>query len=76
MKEFLTYNWKTITLTFLGIIFVYLLVRTFTPIPVSSELNQYKLDQIDQKVKNIEKLGGTPKKKSEWDLTSLLFIFD
>lgn len=56
MKEFLTYNWKTITLTFLGIIFVYLLVRTFTPIPVSSELNQYKLDQIDQKVKNIEKL--------------------
>lgn len=56
MKDFLTYNWKTITLTILGIIFVYLLVRVFTPIPAHSELNQYKLDQIDEKVKNIEKL--------------------
>lgn len=56
MKDFLTYNWKTITLTILGIIFIYLLVRVFTPIPAHSELNQYKLDQIDKKVKNIEKL--------------------
>lgn len=56
MKDFLTYNWKTITLTILGIIFIYLLVRVFTPIPEHSELNQYKLDQIDEKVKNIEKL--------------------
>jgi peptidoglycan hydrolase CwlO-like protein len=56
MKDFLTYNWKTITLTILGIIFVYLLVRVFTPIPVHSELNQYKLQQIDEKIKNIEKL--------------------
>jgi septal ring factor EnvC (AmiA/AmiB activator) len=56
MKDFLTYNWKTITLTILGIIFIYLLVRVFTPIPNRSELNQYKLDQIDEKVKNIEKL--------------------
>lgn len=56
MKDFLTYNWKTITLTILGIIFIYLLVRVFTPIPDHSELDQYKLDQIDKKVKNIEKL--------------------
>jgi len=56
MKEFLTYNWKTITLTILGVIFVYLLVRVFTPTPDQSELNKYKLEQIDQKVKDIEKL--------------------
>jgi len=56
MKEFLKYNWKTITLTILGIIFVYLLVRTFTPIKDHSELNKYKLDQIDKKIQNIEKL--------------------
>jgi len=56
MKEFLTYNWKTITLVILGVIFVYLLVRVFTPIPDHSELNKYKLDQIDQKVDKVEKL--------------------
>jgi hypothetical protein len=56
MKDFFVYNWKTITLTILGVIFVYLLVRVFTPIPDHSELNKYKLDQIDQKVKDIEKL--------------------
>lgn len=56
MKDFLKYNWKTITLTILGVIFVYLLVRVFTPIPDHNELNKYKLDQIDRKVKEIEKL--------------------
>lgn len=56
MKDFFVYNWKTITLTILGVIFVYLLVRVFTPTPDQSELNKYKLDQIDQKVKDIEKL--------------------
>jgi septal ring factor EnvC (AmiA/AmiB activator) len=40
----------------LGVIFVYLLVRVFTPTPDHSELNKYKLEQIDQKVKDIEKL--------------------
>jgi septal ring factor EnvC (AmiA/AmiB activator) len=56
MKDFLTYNWKTITLTILGVIFVYLLVRVFTPTKDHSELNKYKLEQIDNNVKNIEKL--------------------
>ena len=56
MKDFFVYNWKTITLTILGAIFIYLLVRVFTPTPDHSELNKYKLDQIDQKVKDIEKL--------------------
>jgi septal ring factor EnvC (AmiA/AmiB activator) len=56
MKDFLKYNWKTITLTILGVIFVYLLFRTLTPVPDPSELNEYKLEQIDKKVKDIENL--------------------
>ena len=55
MKEFLTYNWKTITLSILGVIFIYLLVRTFTPTPDMSELNKYKLEQIDKKIEDIQK---------------------
>ncbi len=54
MKDFLKYNWKTITLTILGVIFVYLLVRVFTPTQDMSELNKYKLEQIDKKIKDIE----------------------
>lgn len=54
MKEFLTYNWKTITLTILGVIFVYLLIRVFTPVPVHTDLNKYKLEQIEKKIKEIE----------------------
>ena len=56
MKDFLTYNWKTITLTILGVIFVYLLVRVFTPVKDMSELNKYKLEQIDNRTKEIKKL--------------------
>jgi hypothetical protein len=54
MKEFLTYNWKTITLTILGVIFVYLLIRVFTPVKNSSELNKYKLEQIDKRTEEIK----------------------
>ena len=56
MKEFLTYNWKTITLTILGVIFVYLLIRVFTPTKDYSELNKYKLEQIDNRTEEIKKL--------------------
>lgn len=56
MKDFLTYNWKTITLTILGVIFVYLLIRVFTPVKDMSELNKYKLEQIDNRTEEIKKL--------------------
>lgn len=56
MKDFLTYNWKTITLTILGVIFVYLLIRVFTPGKDMSELNKYKLEQIDTRTEEIKKL--------------------
>jgi peptidoglycan hydrolase CwlO-like protein len=56
MKEFLIKNWKTITLTILGGIFVYLLVRVFTPTPDMSELNKYKLEQIDKHINEMKTL--------------------
>jgi peptidoglycan hydrolase CwlO-like protein len=56
MKEFLIKNWKNIILGLLGIIFIYLLVRVFTPTPDMSELNKYKLEQIDKHIKEMKTL--------------------
>ena len=56
MKEFLIKNWKNIVLGLLGIIFIYLLVRVFTPTPDMSELNKYKLEQIDKHINEIKNL--------------------
>jgi len=56
MKEFLIKNWKNIILGLLGIIFVYLLVRVFTPTPDMSELNKYKLEQIDKHINEMKQL--------------------
>jgi septal ring factor EnvC (AmiA/AmiB activator) len=54
MKEFLIKNWKNIILGILGIIFIYLLVRVFTPTPDMSELNKYKLEQIDKHINEMK----------------------
>lgn len=56
MKNFLITNWKNITLGVLGVIFVYLLVRVFTPTPDTSELNRYKLEQIDKHIEEMKNL--------------------
>jgi peptidoglycan hydrolase CwlO-like protein len=56
MKEFLIKNWKNITLGILGVIFIYLLVRVFTPTPDMSELNKYKLEQIDKHINEMKTL--------------------
>ena len=56
MKEFFIKNWKNITLGILGVIFVYLLVRVFTPVPQMSELNKYKLEQIDKHINEMKDL--------------------
>jgi peptidoglycan hydrolase CwlO-like protein len=58
MKSFIIQNWKTITLVVFGVIFVYLLVRVLTPVPDMSEVNKYKLEQIDKHInerKNLQK---------------------
>ena len=65
MKDFLTYNWKTITLSILGIIFVYLLVRVLTPVPDMSDLNKYKLEQIDKHIDEMKKLQKSRKKRGK-----------
>lgn len=62
MKEFIIKNWKNITLGILGVIFVYLLVRVLTPTPDMSELNKYKLEQID---KHIEEMKNMQKSLSD-----------
>lgn len=56
MKDFVIKNWKNIVLGVLGIIFIYLLVRVFTPTPDMSELNKYKLEQIDKHINEIKTL--------------------
>jgi peptidoglycan hydrolase CwlO-like protein len=56
MKEFLIKNWKNITLGILGVIFIYLIVRVFTPTPDMSELNKYKLEQIDKHINEMKTL--------------------
>ena len=56
MMEFLKNNWKNITLGILGVIFIYVLVRVFTPTPDMSELNKYKLEQIDKHINEMKTL--------------------
>lgn len=53
MKEFITKNYQNIIVTLLGILLVYLIVRTFTPTPDNSELIKYKLEKIDEEIKSI-----------------------
>lgn len=55
MMNFITKNFRDIILVLLGCLLVYLLVRTFTPIPDKSELLKYKLEQLDNKIKETEK---------------------
>jgi septal ring factor EnvC (AmiA/AmiB activator) len=56
MKDFFTKNWKMITLGILGVIFIYLLIRVFTPAPDMSELNKYKLEQLDKHINEMKQL--------------------
>ena len=56
MREFFIKNWKNITLGLLGVILVYLMVRVFTPTPDTSELNKYKLEQIDKHINEMKAL--------------------
>lgn len=59
MKNFLVTNWKSITLGILGVIFAYLLFMVFKPTPQVSELNKYKLEQIDKHIEEMKNLQKT-----------------
>ena len=54
MKEFVTKNYQNIVLTLLGVLLVFLLIRTFTPTPDNSELIKYKLEKLDEEINTIE----------------------
>jgi septal ring factor EnvC (AmiA/AmiB activator) len=56
MKEFLVKNWKNIVLGLFGIIFIYLVVRVFTPVKDMSEVNKYKLEQLDKHINEMKEL--------------------
>jgi septal ring factor EnvC (AmiA/AmiB activator) len=56
MEEFFIKNWKNIVLTLLGVIFIYLLFRVFTPAPDMSEINKYKLEQLDKHINEMKQL--------------------
>ena len=56
MKNFLIKNWKNVVLGLLGIIFIYLLVRVLTPAKDMSELNKYKLEQLDKHINEMKEL--------------------
>jgi len=59
MKNFFINNWKNIVLGILGVIFIYLLIKVLTPAPDMSELNKYKLEQIDIRTEEIKKLQNS-----------------
>jgi len=56
MKELLVKNWKNIVLGLFGVIFVYLVVRVFTPVKDMSEVNKYKLEQLDKHINEMKEL--------------------
>jgi septal ring factor EnvC (AmiA/AmiB activator) len=53
--DFVKNNFRDIILILLGCLLVYLLVRTFSPTPDNSELLNYKLEQLDNKILETEK---------------------
>jgi septal ring factor EnvC (AmiA/AmiB activator) len=56
MKEFIRIYYKEIIQVVLGLLLVFLLVRTFTPAPDKSELLKYKLEQLNQNINKMKQL--------------------
>lgn len=55
VKSFFVKHYRDIILIFLGLLLVYLLIRTFTPAPDKSDLLKYKLEQLDKKIDETKK---------------------
>ena len=60
MKGFIKTYYKEIIQVVLGLLLVFLLVRTFTPAPDKSELLKYKLDQLDKNINKMKQLQLLP----------------
>jgi septal ring factor EnvC (AmiA/AmiB activator) len=56
VREFLKYNFKTITQITVVLLLIILLVRSFTSTPDRSELLKYKLDQLDNNIDSLKKI--------------------
>ena len=56
MKTFLKTYYKELIQGVLGLLLVFLLVRTFMPIEDKSELLKYKLEQLDQNINKMKQL--------------------
>jgi len=56
MKKFLKTYYKEIIQVGLGLLLIFLLVRTFTPVPDKSELLKYKLEKLDQNINKMKQL--------------------
>lgn len=54
MKEFIIKNWKELTIMILLIITMFLFFVILKPAPDRSELNKYKLEQIDKKINELK----------------------
>lgn len=54
MKEFFYKNWKELTIISLLIVLFFLLFIILKPAPKRSELNEYKIDQIDKKINELK----------------------
>lgn len=56
MKGFIKTYYKEIIQVVLGLLLVFLLVKTFTPAPDKSELLKYKLEQLNQNINKMKQL--------------------
>lgn len=56
MINFFKKYYKEVIQVGLGILLIYLLIRTFTPAPDKSELLKYKLEQLDQNINKMKQL--------------------
>jgi hypothetical protein len=54
MKQFILKYFKEILLVIMAIALTFLLINIFTPKPEMSELDKYKLDQLDLKIKDLK----------------------
>jgi septal ring factor EnvC (AmiA/AmiB activator) len=53
IKDFLFKNYSSIIQTILGILLIFLLVKTFQPIPDNSELIKFKLDTLNKEIESL-----------------------
>lgn len=54
--EFIKKYWKTVIYIILSIVVLYFIIKIATPKPQMSELDKYKLEQLDQNIQRLQKL--------------------